>query len=51
MARSDAELMADVFPSVPVRKTLVGSETLHSIEKAKRLLGYQPEHSWRDSAV
>jgi len=51
MSRSDAELLAEVFPGVPVRKELGTNETLHSIEKAKRLLGYQPEHSWRDQAT
>jgi nucleoside-diphosphate-sugar epimerase len=50
MARSDSELLADVFPGVPARKELGLNETLHSIEKAKRVLGYQPEHSWRDPA-
>jgi len=31
-----------------VREGLGDHETLLSIEKARRLLGYQPEHSWRD---
>jgi nucleoside-diphosphate-sugar epimerase len=51
MARSDAELLAETLTSVPVRRELRGNETLHSIEKAKRLLGYQPEHSWKDPAA
>jgi len=25
-------------------------ETLLSIDKARRLLGYEPKHSWRDEA-
>ena len=33
-----------------MRKALGPDETLHSIEKAKRLLGYQPDHSWRNPA-
>jgi nucleoside-diphosphate-sugar epimerase len=48
MSRSSRELAAEVFPGVPVRKELVGNETLLSIDKARRLLGYEPEHSWRD---
>ena len=50
MDRSDQELLAEVFPSVPVRKELGRNETLLSLEKARRLLGYQPEHSWRNPA-
>lgn len=48
MDRSSAELAAEVFPKVAVRKTLAGNETLLSIDKAKQLLGYTPEHSWRN---
>ena len=50
MSRSSADLMAEVFPDVEVRKALGEHETLLSIDKARRLLGYQPEHSWRDHA-
>ena len=48
MSRSSAELMAEVFPGVEVRKRLGEHETLLSIDKARRVLGYEPEHSWRD---
>jgi nucleoside-diphosphate-sugar epimerase len=48
MTRSSADLAAAVFPGVPVRKPLEQHETLLSIDKARRMLGYQPEHSWRD---
>lgn len=41
-------LMAEVFPSVPVRDSLDEYGTLLSIDKAHRLLGYLPMHSWRD---
>jgi hypothetical protein len=30
-----------------VRKELGEHETMLSIDKARRLLGYEPEHSWR----
>ena len=48
MSRSSADLAAKVFPSVPVTRPLGEHETLLSIEKARRLLGYEPTHSWRD---
>ena len=49
MERDSAALMRDVYPGVPLRKELVGTETLLSIDKARRVLGYEPEHSWRKS--
>lgn len=48
MSRSSAELAADLFPDVPRRKDLLGTETLLSIDKARRVLGFEPQHSWRD---
>lgn len=48
MTRPSAELAGEVFPGVPVTRALEANETLLSIEKARRVLGYQPEHSWRD---
>ncbi|MCL4355742.1 MAG: NAD(P)-dependent oxidoreductase [Nitrososphaerota archaeon] len=47
MAASDEELLASAFPQVPVKKSLGRNETLLSIDKARRMLGYEPEHSWR----
>jgi nucleoside-diphosphate-sugar epimerase len=43
-----AELAAKYFPNVPLKRELVGNETLLSIDKAKRMLGYAPTHSWSD---
>lgn len=48
MSRSSASLLAEVYPDVPVTKQLGEHETLLSIDKARRLLGYNPQHSWRD---
>jgi nucleoside-diphosphate-sugar epimerase len=48
MSRPNAELVAEVFPDVPLRRELGPHETLLSIDKARRLLGYAPQHSWRD---
>jgi nucleoside-diphosphate-sugar epimerase len=47
MSRPNAELMAEVYPGVPLAQGASGNETLLSIEKARRLLGYDPQHSWR----
>ncbi|MGY1845698.1 NAD-dependent epimerase/dehydratase family protein [Modestobacter sp. SYSU DS0875] len=51
MSRPTAQLAAEVFPDVPVTRELGEHETLLSIEKARRLLGFEPEHSWRDSVA
>jgi len=48
MSRPSAELAAEVFPGVKVVKDLGEHETMLSIDKARRVLGYEPEHSWRD---
>ena len=48
MSQSSASLAAEVFRGVEVRKSLASNETLLSIDKARRVLGYAPEHSWRD---
>jgi len=48
MSKSSAELMKNHLPQVPVRKELGEHETLLSIDKARRVLGYEPEFSWRD---
>ncbi|MFJ4028054.1 NAD-dependent epimerase/dehydratase family protein [Paenarthrobacter sp. NPDC089989] len=47
MSRSSAELAAEVFPGVDVVKELGQHETMLSIDKARRILGFEPEHSWR----
>ena len=48
MSRSSADLAAEVFGDVEVVKELGEHETMLSIDKARRMLGYEPEHSWRD---
>jgi len=49
MSRPNAELVAVVFPDVPIVRDLGEHDTLFSIDKARRVLGYEPQHSWRDS--
>lgn len=47
MGRSSASLAAEVFPNVQVVKDLGEHETMLSIDKARRVLGFAPQHSWR----
>lgn len=49
MSRPNAELVAEVFPGVPVTRELGEHDTLLSIDKARRMLGFDPQHSWRDA--
>ena len=48
MSRSSADLMAEFFPDTEFRSPLDGTQSLISTEKAQRLLGWIPRHSWRD---
>jgi UDP-glucose 4-epimerase len=47
MSRRSADLAAEVYPGVPVTRELGEHETMLSIDKARRVLGYEPQHSWR----
>jgi nucleoside-diphosphate-sugar epimerase len=49
MSRSSASLAAEVFPDVKVTKELGEHETMLSIDKARRVLGYEPQFSWRQA--
>ncbi len=49
MNRPSTDLMAEVYPDVELRGELGEFETLLSIAKARRLLGYEPAFSWRDA--
>ncbi len=51
MTRPNAELVAEVFPDVPVRGDLGVNDTMLSIDKARRMLGYEPRHTWRDEVT
>jgi nucleoside-diphosphate-sugar epimerase len=48
MKRPSRELMAEVFPQVPVAEQISGNDTLLDISKARSVLGYSPAFSWRD---
>jgi nucleoside-diphosphate-sugar epimerase len=47
MQRPSRQLMAEVFPGVPIKGDLATHGTLLGIDKARRLLGYDPEFTWR----
>ena len=51
MPRPSADLMAEVFPSVPLTRLVEGRETLLSIDRARRVLGYEPAHCWADHVL
>lgn len=42
-----ANLVADAFPEVPLRRTFAGHEPVFAIDKATAELGYIPTFSWR----
>ncbi len=48
MTRPNKELMQEVFPDVPFKREVSDFETLLSIDKARQMLGYNPQYSWRD---
>lgn len=51
MTRANADLLAEVFPTVPLRAGTGANDTLLGIDKARRLLGYDPQHGWRRYAT
>jgi nucleoside-diphosphate-sugar epimerase len=48
MKQPSRDLLAQIFPDIPVQGHLSEFGTLLSIEKARDLLGYEPRHSWRN---
>ena len=50
MERDNHELLKEVFSDVPHKRSFGPNETLLSIDKARAVLGYKPNHSWRDHA-
>jgi len=48
MNRPSAELLAEVFPGVRLTRDVGESGTLLAIDRAREVLGFEPEHSWRD---
>ncbi|HET7050407.1 MAG TPA: NAD(P)-dependent oxidoreductase [Solirubrobacteraceae bacterium] len=48
MKRPSRDLMAEVFPGVPVADHVDANDTLLAIGKAQAKLGYSPKFSWRE---
>jgi nucleoside-diphosphate-sugar epimerase len=48
MKRPSRELMAEVYPGVPLADQIDGNDTLLDIAKARTALGYSPQFSWRE---
>ncbi|ETK34350.1 NAD-dependent epimerase/dehydratase family protein [Microbispora sp. ATCC PTA-5024] len=48
MNRPSADLMKEVFPEVEITRELGEFETLLAVDRARKVLGFVPRHSWRD---
>jgi nucleoside-diphosphate-sugar epimerase len=48
MNRPSAELLAEVFPGVKLTRDVGEFGTLLAIDRAREVLGFNPEHSWRN---
>jgi len=48
MNRPSRDVLAEVFPGVPVIRDVAEFGTLLAIDRARDLLGYEPARSWRD---
>jgi nucleoside-diphosphate-sugar epimerase len=48
MDRPSADLMSEAFPAVRLMRQLKGRESLMSIDRARRVLGYEPRYSWKE---
>ena len=48
MAATNAELLADQFPDLELTRPVSDHETLLSIDKARAVLGYAPQYTWRE---
>jgi hypothetical protein len=44
------ELLRKFAPSLEIRQPIPGNASAYSIEKARRMFGYEPAHSWRDAS-
>jgi nucleoside-diphosphate-sugar epimerase len=47
MRRSNDSLLDETWPGVPRKRPLRSNESLISIEKAQRILGYEPQYDWK----
>jgi len=48
MSKPITSLVEEFFPDVPWRREVEPHESMFDTAKARRLLGYEPQYSWRD---
>jgi nucleoside-diphosphate-sugar epimerase len=48
MNRPSAELLAEAYPDVTLTRDVGELGTLLAIDRAREVLGFEPQHSWRD---
>jgi nucleoside-diphosphate-sugar epimerase len=48
MSRANEELLAAVYPGAARKGAFGRNDSLISIEKARRVLGYEPQYAWRE---
>lgn len=51
MKKTNPELLAAVFPNTKLAPGISPHDTMLSIAKARRLLGYAPRYSWRAQGI
>lgn len=51
MNRPSADLLAEFFPTLERRRDVPGFQTLLAIDAARKIIGYEPAHSWRDGVT
>jgi hypothetical protein len=48
MSRANDALLDAVYPGAARKRAVTGNESLISIDKARKVLGYEPKYPWRD---
>jgi len=48
MNRPSRDILAEVFPDVPLTREIAEFGSLLATDRAKQVIGYEPGHSWRD---
>jgi nucleoside-diphosphate-sugar epimerase len=48
VAATTSEIIERFYDGVEVRREMGRDETFYSIDKARELVGFEPQHSWRD---
>ena len=48
VAAKTGEIIEEFYQGVPQKREMGEDETFYAIDKARKLVGFEPEHSWRD---